>query len=147
MSILGEQQQYTFVANNLTMNTRLLILISFLSFLSCKTDENIDGFWKVKSEFYRATYHVHNVDHSKKAQVIAYSDGTSSYTDHERPNQYVFNNLKQQEGVYVDAISGATKTSSLEHSNHIRVKHKDTIEVTTFIMGKPLKELWIRTTK
>lgn len=129
------------------MKTNLLLtIVSFIG-ISCNSNHDLDGYWKVDSDFYKATYHIQEVDNQTKAHIVSYNDGTTKYTSETRPNQFLFNNLKKKDDVYVDAISGATKTSSKGNTNHIRIKHKDTLEVTTYLMNKPLTEFWIRTTK
>ena len=49
--------------------------------------------------------------------------------------------IKQKDGLYIDAISGATITKK---ELVIKQKNEDTLEVTTYIRNKPLKELWIK---
>lgn len=123
----------------------LLVCIPWLT--SCNSNNEINGTWTINNDYYNATYRIYDEDNSKKALIIAYNDGTTKYSSQTRPNQYAFKNLKEKEGVYVDAVSGATKQTTSENTNHIIPKHKDTLEVVTFLFGKPLKEIWTRTTR
>lgn len=120
----------------------LMVIIS-----SCQPKDSINGLWKTHDAFYRATYRIYDQKESKVAQVISYNDGTTQYTSKTRPNQFLFNNLIKNNNLYIDAVTGATKTQISKTSNTIQIIHQDTLEITTFLFGKPLKELWTRTTK
>lgn len=129
------------------MKTRAVIFFLFTLILSCSSSDELNGYWTVKSNFYKATYLIGEFNEQKGVLIVSYNDGSTVYTNKTRPNQFVFKNLIKKDETYVDAISGATTTASDDSLNHIRHIHSDTIEVTTFLFGKPLKELWIRTTK
>lgn len=118
---------------------------------SCKTKENpLLGVWKINSKFYKATCKIIKDENSVKGLVLYYNDDTTIYKykegDGESKN-YFFNNLIEKKGTYVDAVSGATKTDKLEEAVTLKLLSKDTLEVTTHIMRKPLKETWIRIQK
>lgn len=129
------------------MKTPFVFLCLLAITISCSSSEDIDGYWSVKNDFYKATYLIDEFNNKKKALVVSYNDGTTAYTKDSKPNQFLFQNLKKKDGGYVDAVSGATKTSDKQTLNRIDPVSKDTLEVTTYISGKPLKEHWIRTTK
>lgn len=129
------------------MKTPLAILLTVSMLIACSTNDRINGYWTVKSTFYKATYLIGQFNHQKGALIVSYNDGTTAYTKETRPNQYVFKNLIKKEEGYVDAISGATKTTSNKPLDHLQLIHEDTLEVITYLFGKPLKELWIRTTE
>ncbi len=120
----------------------LMVIIS-----SCQSKDSINGLWKTHDAFYRATYRIYDQKESKVAKIISYNDGTTQYTSQTRPNQFLFNNLIKNNEHYIDAVTGATKTQISKTSNTIQMIHQDTLEVTTFLFGKPLKELWTRTIK
>ena len=125
----------------------ICILLVFISLItSCNFNSDINGTWMINNDYYKATYRIYDEDNCKKALIVSYNDGTTKFSSKTKPNQYVFSNLKEQNGVYIDAISGATKTTAPTHTNHIKIKHKDTLEVTSYIMNKPLIEFWIKST-
>lgn len=67
------------------------------------------------------------------------------YMKQELNKDIFLNNLKFKNDVFVDAISGATQTNS--ENLTIKIKHKDTLEVTSYIRHKPLVEIWTRKQK
>ncbi|WP_299552368.1 hypothetical protein [Seonamhaeicola sp.] len=126
---------------------RIAYIIILFSMSSCSNGiKNLYGTWNVKSNHYKATYLILNENDSVKAKVLYYNDGTSIYKESEHKSYYVFENLKPKGALYVDAISGATIKDTNKNSS-IRIIHKDTIEVTTYIMHRPLKETWKRINK
>ena len=103
------------------------------------------GLWKVDSKFYKATCEIVEEANTLKGLVIYYNDDTTVYRYEEgQPKKYFFNNLKEKDSVYVDAIAGATKTENSNEVVTLNLLSKDTLEVTTHIMQKPLKEIWVR---
>lgn len=125
------------------MKTPILILV-LITLISCSNQEEINGYWSVQSDFYKAVYHINDFDNTKKAEIISYNDGTTKYNKHTKPNQYLFSNLKKRDKSYVDLVSGATKITS--NTNQIKIIHPDTLEITTYLHNTPLTELWIKTT-
>ncbi len=116
-----------------------------LAFSCVKKNNPIIGTWEVDSKFYKATCNIIEEDNSIKGQVLYYNDDTTVYKYEEgKPKNYFFNNLKEKKGVFVDAVSGATKKNESKEMVTLNLLSKDTLEVTTFIMHQPLKELWIR---
>lgn len=120
----------------------VLIILSML--FSCSNDdaEQLYGTWRVDSKFYKAKYEILEVEDEVKAKIKYYNDDTTVIKEDVANPRYILNNLLQKENVFVDAVSGAT--TSNEHITEIKPKHKDTLEVITYLMNKPLKELWIR---
>ncbi|WP_353778129.1 hypothetical protein [Winogradskyella sp. 3972H.M.0a.05] len=126
------------------MKKLTLFLLPVLMFACANNEHDLYGKWDVLSKHYSATYKILKENDFIKAKVLYYNDGTTFIKAEDSKPYYVFKNLKASDGLFVDAISGATKadTSNVEISIHI--KHKDTLEVTKYIMKKPLEELWIR---
>lgn len=117
-----------------------------LFILSCNKDTKaLLGTWKVDSKFYRATYNIVEVDGDLKAEVIYYNDDTTILRQNKDNPFYLFHNLNYKDDASIDAVSGATKTKS--QPIFLKLKHKDTLEVTTYFSTKPLKEIWIKTRK
>lgn len=112
--------------------------------LSCKDKKNeLLGTWSVNSKFYKAICFITETEERIKGQVLYYNDDTTVYNYEEGTTKnYFFNNIKEQKNEFVDAISGATKTG--EQQIKLKLRHKDTLEVTTYIVNKPLTETWIR---
>ena len=126
---------------------KILTVLCFASVFSCsKSELSILGMWKVDSKYYKATCEILEEDGTLKGRVLYYNDGTTVYRNSNGDSiKYFFSNLKENEGVYIDAVSGATSTKSLENSTtSLKLLSKDTLEVISYIMHKPLKENWIR---
>jgi major membrane immunogen (membrane-anchored lipoprotein) len=124
---------------------KIIVLACILLCACGKNTEALLGTWKVQSKFYRATYNIVEVDNELKAEVVYYNDDTTVLRQNEETPFYLFHNLKFQDDHSIDAISGATKTK--EQPVFLKLKHKDTLEVTTYISNQPLKEIWIKTQK
>ena len=103
------------------------------------------GIWKVDSKFYKATCEILEENDTVKGVVLYYNDNTTKYK-HEvgAPKSYFFNDIKEKNGTYIDAISGATKIENNNKTATLHLLSKDTLEITTYIMNKPLKEIWTR---
>ena len=124
-----------------------VLLLGFLAvFICCAKRENpLLGLWKVDSKYYRAICEIVEEKNEIKGIVLYYNDDTTIYKHEEgRPNNYFFNNIKNIDDGYVDAISGATITKGKEEAVTLNLLGHDTLIVTTFVMHKPLKETWIR---
>lgn len=103
------------------------------------------GIWKVDSKFYTATCEILEEDNTIKGVVLYYNDNTTVYKHEDgQPKSYFFKNITEKNGVYIDAVSGATKTENSNETATLHLLDQDTLEVTTYIMNKPLKEIWIR---
>ena len=113
---------------------------------SCTKKENpLVGTWKVSSKFYRATCKVFEEGNHIKGLVLYYNDDTTIYRYEEgQPKNYFFKNLIEKDNGYVDAVSGATKVESSNETVQLKLVSEDTLIVTTYIMHKPIKEIWIK---
>lgn len=111
---------------------------------SCTTkiDDRIFGEWNVQSNFYRATYRIEKQSSKIVGKVLYYNDDTTVLHETGTDKDIFLKNLKFKENKFVDAVSGATKTN--KKAITIEVKHKDTLEVTSYVMHKPLVEIWTR---
>ncbi len=116
----------------------------FLFLISCSSqiDHRVLGTWKVQSTFYKAIYKIEKQHTKLIGKVLYYNDDTTILKKTNTDKDIFIKNLEYKNEVYVDAISGATKTNS--KNLKIKVKHKDTLEVTSYISNKPLVEIWIR---
>lgn len=124
----------------------MFFTVLLLFFISCKkSNKEIVGVWNVDSKFYSATYKIHNKGDNLVAQALYYNDGTTLYKFPNKSNKkiYLFENLKKKKSVYIDAVAGETKTNMVNHAQ-LKATHKDTLEVTTYVMRYPLIEKWIR---
>lgn len=124
------------------MKFKVILLFAVLIFGCSKKPQHLYGKWKLISSFYDATYNIIEQDDSIKAQILYYNDGTTQYAFDKKEPWYQFTNLKHKKNQYVDAIAGATKTGTQGIS--IESVHKDTLEVTSYILHKPLVEKWYR---
>ena len=116
-----------------------------LFLLCCNDNEQLlYGKWQVISNYYKATYEIIKENDSIKAEVLYYNDGTTIIREKDAKTYYVFKDLKASEDLFVDAMSGATKTDDSKKNIAIKIKHNDTLEVTQYIANKPLKEIWVR---
>jgi len=123
-----------------------LILLFLLIAIACRQQiDPLVGIWKVNSSFYSATYQIMKKRNQLNGLVLFYNDGTTRYKHDGTQQQYIFNGLKKKEdGQYVDGISGATTKNDTPKNIEIKIINKDTLEVTTFVMNKPLVEFWTR---
>ncbi|WP_299122029.1 hypothetical protein [uncultured Tenacibaculum sp.] len=124
------------------MKRYLFGLLIFLIGCSTRIDERILGIWNVQSSFYKATYKIEKQANKLVGKVIYYNDDTTIIRETGTDKDIFLNNLTYKDDTFVDAISGATQTNS--DNLKIKIKHKDTLEVTSYIMHKPLIEIWVR---
>ncbi len=110
--------------------------------MGCSTqiDKRILGIWNVQSNFYKATYKIEKKGKKIIGKLLYYNDDTTVLHETNTDKDIFLHDLKYKNGVYVDAISGATTTKNLT----IKIKHQDTLEVTSYIIHKPLIEIWTR---
>lgn len=120
------------------------ILLAILLCIGCSKsfDKNILGIWQVQSKFYKATYEIIQDNGLIVGKVIYYDDGTTILRETGTDKDIFLKNLKYKNDVFVDAVSGATVTKT--KTTQLKVKHKDTLEVTSYIHNKPLVEIWTR---
>jgi hypothetical protein len=128
------------------MKKWLLLFSILLLFFSCKKTDSIIGMWKVKDAFYQATYEILENDDGFYALIHHYNDGTTVYNFDGIQKHYFFTKLKKQGDLYIDGISGATKSKKKKEKNKftISLKSKDTLEVKTYIHDQPITETWTR---
>ncbi|MDY8137987.1 hypothetical protein [Aquimarina sp. 2201CG5-10] len=121
-----------------------LSCVLVLVLLSCSNKKNtLLGTWQVSSTFYKATYQIIEDNGAIKAKVLYYDDDTTIYNYQEKQSYYLFKDLKEKQNRYVDATSGATDTKT-RRGISIKIIHMDSLAVTSYVMGKPLTEIWIR---
>lgn len=118
------------------------VLLILLLGCSSKIDERVIGVWQVQSKFYQATYRIEKEGKKLIGKVIYYNDDTTILKKTDTDKDIFLSNLKYKDDIYINAISGATQTNS--ESLTIKIKHKDTLEVTSYIRHKPLVEIWTR---
>lgn len=121
-----------------TLILYLLIIIS----CSSKIDESILGTWQVKSKYHQATYKIEKQGKKLVGKLLYYNDNIKVLEATNTDKDIFLKNLKNKNGIYVDAISGATITE--KKNIEIRIKNEDTLAVTRYIMHQPLKEFWTR---
>ena len=122
---------------------KLGVLFLMFLFAFCTTaPKEILGIWQVQSNFYRATYKIEKQGKKLIGKVLYYNDDTTILNETGTDKDIFLSDLKYKDDVYVDAISGATNTT--EEGISIKIKHKDTLEVTSYIRHKPLVEIWTR---
>lgn len=120
------------------------ILVMLFAFSCQNAGKDLHGEWRVNSKFYSSSCMIFEEDHRLKGLILSYNDGTTRYQHDGSTTRYLFENLKKKDGVFVDAISGATVKAGEQPAISIEQKSKDTLAVTTYIMNHPLTEMWTR---
>ena len=124
---------------------RNFIFLLILLFLSCsKNPKELVGIWTVKSPHYRAIYSIEEYNCNVVGKIKYYNDDTYVYKETNTEKDIFLHKIKRKDSIYIDAISGATIT---KNKLTIKQKNEDTLEVTTYIRNKPLKEFWIKKKK
>lgn len=126
------------------MKRWIIILITIIGVSCHHHPDDLIGVWTVQSKFYSGTYQIKEDGKKLSGVVLYYNDGTSKYTYNEEKPYYIFTGLKKDNGIYIDAVTGATSSNEKPQTLEIQKIHLDTLEVTTYIRNKPLKEIWIR---
>ncbi len=122
-----------------------VFIIILLSILSCKEKEShLIGDWNLQSKFYSATYRIQQEGKKLNALILYHNDNTSVYKYDGNQSHFIFEGMKKKGNHYVDGASGATNKTNDSKNIEIKEKHSDTLEVTSYIMGKPLIEIWTR---
>lgn len=122
------------------MKTRAYFLLLVL--VSCsKTPKELIGTWQVSSPYYRATYAIEEQDKNIVGRIIYYNDDTYIYRETGTKKDLFLKDIQKKGALYIDAYSGATITKK---NLTMKLKGKDTLEVTSYIKNKPLKEFWIK---
>lgn len=124
------------------MNKTYLILITVF-FSSClkSPDERIFGDWKVANNYYTADYKIERTERGITAKVMYYDDGTTILKATHSDQDIYIPSLHYKDGEYVDAVSGATQQTP---SIRIKIRNTDSLDVTKYVMHKPIKEYWTR---
>lgn len=104
------------------------------------------GEWRTNSEFYSAKYKIHLENDSVRGEVLYYNDGTTIFEKSDSDRKFIFSHLLKEEGVYVDAVSGATKTSDNTNPQMwaIKIRHDDTLAIGQKIGKQTRTEIWTR---
>ena len=119
----------------------LLLIIS----MSCNHQpDDMVGKWKTHSKHYTATFQIFEEGKKLNGLVLYYNDGTSKYNYDKNKPYYLFKGLKKKDDVYIDAMTGATTKSDTPKTLEIKKRNIDTLDVTTYIRNKPLREVWTR---
>ncbi len=122
-----------------------LVFLMMFGFLFCtQKPKELIGIWEVKSPHYRATYAIEEYNNRIVGKIQYYNDDTYVYKGTGTEKDIFLHKIKRKDSVYIDAISGATMTKK---DLVIKQKSPDTLEVTTYIRNKPLKEFWIKKKK
>jgi hypothetical protein len=124
------------------MKKNILGLLIILMGCSTQIDKRVLGIWNVQSSFYKATYKIEKKGKKIIGKLLYYNDDTTVLHKTNTDKDIFLHDLKYKNDVYVDAISGATKTTS--KSLTIKIKHQDTLEITSYIRHQPLIETWTR---
>lgn len=106
------------------------------------TEAKILGVWQVKSPYYKATYEITHTKDKLVGKVIYYDDGTTILHETGTAKDIFLKNLHYKNGMYIDAVSGATNTT--EKTTKLIMKHRDTLQVRSYVHHKPLTEIWTR---
>lgn len=125
---------------------KAFLLAVIITVSACAKKENpMLGLWKVDSKFYKASCQILEENDEVKGLVLYYNDDTTVYRYKEGEDKnYFFKNIKEKNDMYIDAVSGATKTEKSSESVTLNLISKDTLEVTTYMMKKTIKEIWIK---
>lgn len=118
----------------------LYLLLMLLISCSGKPKELI-GIWQLDSPYYRATYAIEEQDEKIIGRILYYNDDTYVYTETGTQKDIFLHQIAKNDSIYIDALSGATITKK---EITMRLIAKDTLEVTSYIKNKPLKEFWIK---
>lgn len=129
------------------MKKHFFSILLIITFSCSKNSTDLLGTWRVQSNYYKAIYTILEENDSIKSKVLYYNDGTTIIRQQDNNDYYVFENLKPTNNIYVDAVSGATKSNELKSNIEILIANKDTLKVTKYIRNKPLKEVWVRINK
>ncbi len=122
------------------------VLIVILGISSCNQTPNLlEGSWSVSSDFYKANYRITKQGRMHHALILMYDDGTTRFKHDPLNPNYLFKSLRSRnDGIYVDAISGATKSKNTQANFRISQINIDTLFVDQYIKGKPISEVWVR---
>ena len=120
------------------------LLIALLLAACSHNPKAVLGTWQVSDPYYTARYELAEVDGQLSAEVLYYNDGTQRYNASGNQHRYLSSNLKWNDGVYIDGVSGATNTSKTSARITIEQVHTDTLEVRYAEHQSPAVERWVR---
>lgn len=115
-----------------------LVFCVLLMFMSCsESPPTIEGVWNVRSEYYNAQYKITVDDGEYTGTVISYDDGTRKYSYDVHNKSYVFKQVTLNNGYF---------TNELNTSDPIYISqvNRNTLQVSSYILGKRLTEQWLR---
>ncbi len=116
-----------------------------LCLTSCQGQPDLlEGEWHVSNGFYKATYQIIKKGDFYAAVILKYDDGTTRFNHEPTNHRYLFSNLRKKKDVYVDGLSGATKSETAKVNFLINSRHSDTLWVDQYIRDRPIREVWTR---
>jgi hypothetical protein len=120
-------------------------IVLTIGLFSCESKSNeLLGIWELESPFYKAVYRIIDNGDSVKTQILFYDDDTYRYRFNGQNLKYQFQNIKEKEGYFVDAVSGATENADEIEESKLEFLNADTLLVTTYKMKKTITEKWGR---
>lgn len=126
------------------MKRWIIILLTFFWIVCNHQSDDMVGEWVVQSKHYSATYRILQEGKKLNGLVLYYNDGTTKYRHDGEKFYYIFTGLEKDDGIYVDAVTGATSKNDTPKTLEINKRNIDTLDVTTYIRNKPLREIWTR---
>ena len=130
------------------MKKTYIIYLTILSvLLSCTTNDPLEGIWIVRSDYYRATCEIHKTYQGFQGLMLSYDDGTTIYKHDPQQPRHLFKNIKLKDREYVDGVSSATIKSGTSKNISIKLINEDSLLMTTYIMNRPVEELWTKINK
>lgn len=126
-----------------------IYFLLFTLLFSCEQETtHLLGKWKTNSNYYSAVYQIEKIGDDFQAQILSYNDGTTKYKFDGQNPKFLFTNLQENKNKYfVDGTSGATKTENIKPKYEIACIGNDSLKVTSFLLNKPLTEIWTRLTQ
>lgn len=122
----------------------LFIMLSGLVLAGCQNNaEKAVGKWVLSSPYYKATYQIFEKGGEVSVRLLSYDDGTTTFDG----------NPPQKEPFIKDiTLTSQVENRPVKRSYHSRRKVKtaftmvtpNQLIVTSYIAGKPLKEVWNR---
>lgn len=105
--------------------------VLIILFLACSTeiDQRILGVWQVKDTYYTAEYQIEYRNKKLVGRILYYNDNTTILKATETDEDIFLNNLKYKKGIFVDAVSGATKTNTAQ----LKILNEDSLEATFYL--------------
>jgi hypothetical protein len=125
------------------MKNFIAILACLVLTVSCaKGQDPIEGTWKVKSEFYEATYELISFKGKIFGKLKYYNDGEQELREQKKKPSYVLTDLVPGKNGYskgkLYGIDGKY------YEINAVLKQEDLLEVKMTYQGKPYTEIWNR---